>query len=148
MTHVFIWVSLLEKLILMHIVWLILKIIGLYLLLRGVITLIYRYILLNQRKRALWLIIMAGLGYLFVLCISGFQDAPTLTGWSAFLAVISIIPNDHKSRQEQLVGNQIRDARFELMGLNQGRKYFNLGLVLFIVGVAIGWILCFTQKLN
>lgn len=125
----------------MNILWLILKIIGLYLLLRGLIILTYRQILLNRRKEALWLIIMAGMGVLLVACLAKTENAPTLIGWSAFLAIVSIIPSNNKSKQEQLVRNQIRDARFELMGLKEGRKYFNWGFVLFAGGVATGWLL-------
>lgn len=131
----------------MHIVWLILKIIGLYLLLRGLIITFYRQILLNRRKMALWLIIMAGMGVLLVACLAKAENAPALIGWSAFLAIVSIIPNDHKSRQEQLVRNQIRDARFELRGLKGGRKLFNWGLFAFAGGVAVGWVLFLVQKI-
>lgn len=125
----------------MHILWLILKIIGLYLLLRGLIITSYRQILLNRRKKALWLVIMAGMGVLIVACLAKVENAPTLIGWSSFLAIVSIIPNDHKSSQEQLARNQIRDARFELMGLKGARRYFNWGFVLFAGGVMIGWLL-------
>ena len=125
----------------MHILWLILKVIGLYLLLRGLIIMTYRQILLNRRKKALWLIVMGGMGVLLVACLAKVESGPTLIGLSSFLALVSIIPNDHKSKQEQLVRNQIRDARFELMGLKEGRKYFNWGFVFFMVGVGIGWVL-------
>jgi hypothetical protein len=132
----------------MNILWLILKIIGLYLLLRGLIFLTYKNVLLNQRRRALWLIIMAAIGLLLVWGLSGFKDAQTLIGWSAVLAIISITPNDHRNKEEKQLMNKLRDARFELIGLKSGRQYFNWGLALFMAGVVIGWILFFTVKPN
>ncbi len=141
MTHVLYLGQPVRKPLFMHIVWLILKIIGLYLLLRGLIITSYRQILLNRRKKALWLIVMAGMGLLLVACLAKAENAPALIGWSSFLAIISIIPNSQKSKQEQLVRNQIRDARFKLMGVKEARKYFNWGFVLFAGGVAIAWLL-------
>ncbi len=88
------------------------------------------------------------MGFLLVWALSGAKDAQALIGWSVLLAIVSITPNHHRNKEEKLVTNQLRDARFELLIIKGGRHYFNWGLALFMAGVVIGWILFFAVKSN
>lgn len=129
----------------MYILWLILKILSLYLLLRGVMALSYKYLFL-KKKMILWLFIMLSIGFLLVLSLYRFENAASMIGWSAFITLATIIPNSHKSREEQDLMQRLQDSKFKFYGLNNGRRRLNWGFALFIIGIVAGWLIFLTQK--
>lgn len=141
----FLWVSQPRKTETMHIIWLIVKILIVFLVLKLVLVQLNNWLFTIWRRPYIWLVSVAILGFLFVIGLSDLADAGNVIAWAGIMGFFSMFPPSLKSKAAQKEANRMIDQEYAEMGMPNGRKLYWTGIFLFLLGMAIGWILSFGE---
>lgn len=129
----------------MHIIWLIVKILIAFLVLKLVLVQLNNWVFTIWRKPYIWLIGVTIIGFSFVVSLSGIDNAINIVGWAGLMGFFSMFPPSLKSKAAQKEAYRLMDAEYAEMGMPNGRKLYWTGIFLFLLGMAIGWIVSFGE---
>lgn len=131
----------------MDIILIILAIVSITFVLNIIIIQSNNFIFVVFRQPMIWVVFMGLLSFLFFFIGSKFDNSFNIVWWSAFLAFIVNIPSkDTKTEKlDQKEKNEIIDTAYTEMGIKKGRLKYRLGLVAYLVGGILGWIIFYGQ---
>lgn len=129
----------------MHIIWLIVKILIVFLILKLVLVQLNNWLFTIWRKPYIWITSVTLLGFLFVIGLSGIADAKNVIAWAGLMGFFSMFPPSLKSKAAQKEANRLIDEEYAEMGMPYGRKLYWTGIFLFLAGLAVGWIVSFGE---
>ncbi len=141
----FLWASQPRKTETMHIIWLILKILIVFFVLKLVLVQLNNWVFTIWRKPQIWIISVTILGFLFVIGLSRLADAKNVIAWAGIMGFFSMFPPSLKSKAAQQEANRLMDEEYAEMGMPNGRRLYWTGIFLFLVGMVIGWVLSFGE---
>lgn len=130
----------------MNTLWIILKILALFLFLKLFLVQLNNWVFTIWRKPYLWLIVITVSGFCYIWALSGLANAQTILGWSGALGFFSMFPPSEKSKKAQQEANMLADEMYVSMGIPNGRKLYWSGIFLFLFGMAIGWVFSFSEN--
>lgn len=76
----------------MHIIWLILKILIVFLILKLVLVQLNNWVFTIWRKPYIWIVSVTILGFLFVIGLSGLADAKNVIAWAGIMGFFLDVP--------------------------------------------------------
>lgn len=128
-------------------IWTIIKILIFTLFLLILARQSYNYIFAIGRKPLLWVFFMFLLNFIFFLIGSKIQDSFNVIWFSSVLTFLLQLPpkKDKTNKDMSEAMEKINEELFKELGLKVDKKKYNLGLVAFILGGFIGWILFYNN---
>lgn len=105
------------------------------------------FIFMVFKKPIVWIIFMGLLSFLFFFIGSRFDNSFNIIWWSALLALIVNIPPKTKKGDtlDQKEKNKIVDEMYNEMGIKKGRLKYRIGLIAYLVGGILGWVIFYGQ---
>lgn len=96
------------------------------------------------RKPVVWIIFMGSLSFLYFFTGSRFNNSFNIVWWSALLAFFVNIPPKSKG-VDKTETNVLIDKMYNDMGIRKGRLKYRLGLIAYLIGGILGWILFYSK---
>lgn len=105
------------------------------------------FIFIVLKKPFLWIIFMGLLSFIYFFIGSNFDNSFNIIWWSALLAFIVNIPPKVKKGEmmSQDEKNKMVDEIYNEMGINRGRLKYRIGLMAYLSGGVLGWIIFYAQ---
>lgn len=105
------------------------------------------FIFMVFRKPIVWMAFMGVLSFIYFFIGSNFENSFNIIWWSALLAfIINIPPKANKDEAlDQEEKNKIIDNMYNEMGIKKGRLKYKLGLMAYLIGGILGWIIFYSQ---
>ncbi len=105
------------------------------------------FIFMVFRKPVFWIVFMGLLSFLYFFIGSRFENSFNIIWWSALLAFVVNIPPKASKRDgmDQKEKNKIVDETYQEIGIKSGRLKYRIGLLAYVIGGALGWVLFYSR---
>lgn len=108
------------------------------------------FIFMVFRKPVFWIVFMGLLSFLYFFIGSRFENSFNIIWWSALLAFVVNIPPKTSKRDgmDQKEKNKIVDETYQEMGIKSGRLKYRIGLLAYVIGGTLGWVLFYGRVIG
>ena len=105
------------------------------------------FIFMAFKKPIAWIAFMGLLSFIYFFIGSRFDNSFNIIWWSTLLAfIVNIPPKTKKSDMlDQKEKNKIVDEMYNEIGIKKGRLKYRIGLVAYLIGGVLGWIIFYGQ---
>jgi len=107
----------------------------------------YNFIFIVFKKPLAWIAFMGLLSFIYFFIGSRIHNSFNIIWWSALLAFIVNVPPKAKKGEafNQEEKNKIVDDMYDEMEIKKGRLKYRIGLIAYLLGGILGWVLFYGQ---